>query len=107
MTDIEQLLHKSGVGYGQSLRESLPRLDRYLAFLPGTRVLDADRGPGRVKKLDLLLDKVTVDFDRGAELELRPVFEADDFGDRLTPELRAQEERQRAEIAGRTGGGRP
>jgi transcription elongation factor GreA len=66
--DIEQLLHKSGVGYGQSLKESLPRLDRYLAFLPGTRVLDADRGPGRVRKLDLLLDKVTVDFDRGAEL---------------------------------------
>ena len=66
--DIEQLLHKSGLGYGQSLKESLPRLDRYLAFLPGTRVLDVDRGPGRVKKLDLLLDKVTVDFDRGAEL---------------------------------------
>jgi|WetSurMetagenome_2_1015567.scaffolds.fasta_scaffold36383_2 transcription elongation factor GreA len=66
--DIEQLLHKSGVGYGQPLRESLPKLDRYLAFLPGTRVLDIDRGPGRVKKLDLLLDKVTVDFDRGAEL---------------------------------------
>ena len=66
--DIEQLLHKSGLGYGQSLRESLPKLDRYLAFLPGTRVLDIDRGPGRVKKLDLLLDKVTVDFDRGAEL---------------------------------------
>ncbi|MBN2464124.1 GreA/GreB family elongation factor [candidate division WOR-3 bacterium] len=66
--DIEHLLHKSGVGYGQSLRESLPKLDRYLAFLPGTRVLDVDRGPGRVKKLDLLLDKVTVDFDRGAEL---------------------------------------
>jgi len=66
--DIEQLLHKSGLGYGQSLKESLPKLDRYLAFLPGTRVLDVDRGPGRVKKLDLLLDKITVDFDRGAEL---------------------------------------
>jgi transcription elongation factor GreA len=66
--DIEQLLHKSGLGYGQSVKESLPKLDRYLAFLPGTRVLDVDRGPGRVKKLDLLLDKVTVDFDRGAEL---------------------------------------
>jgi transcription elongation factor GreA len=68
VADIEQLLHKSGLGYGQSLKESLPRLDRYLAFLPGTRVLDVDRGPGRVKKLDLLLDKVTIDFDRGAEL---------------------------------------
>ena len=66
--DIEQLLHKSGLGYGQSLKESLPKLDRYLAFLPGTRVLDSERGPGRVKKLDLLLDKITVDFDRGAEL---------------------------------------
>ncbi|MEO7272817.1 MAG: YciI family protein [Vicinamibacterales bacterium] len=33
----------------------------------------------------------------GAELEIRQVFEADDFGEALTPELRAQEERIRAE----------
>ena len=32
-------------------------------------------------------------FDGGAEIELRPVFEADDFGDALTPELREQEAR--------------
>ncbi len=32
-------------------------------------------------------------------LEIRPVFEADDFGAEYTPELRAQEERQRAQIA--------
>lgn len=32
------------------------------------------------------------------ELELRPVFEADDFGAELTPELRAKEEALRAEI---------
>jgi hypothetical protein len=31
------------------------------------------------------------------ELELRQVFEADDFGDEFTPELREQEERLRAE----------
>jgi hypothetical protein len=31
-------------------------------------------------------------------LEIRPVFEADDFGEEYTPELRAQEERLRAEI---------
>jgi len=31
-------------------------------------------------------------------LELRQVFEADDFGDELTPELREQEERLRSEI---------
>jgi transcription elongation GreA/GreB family factor len=66
--ELEALLHKSGVGYGQSLKEALPRLDRYLAFAPGSCVYDADRGPGRVKKLDLLLDRVTVDFDMGAEL---------------------------------------
>lgn len=32
------------------------------------------------------------------ELEIRPIFEADDFGAEYTPELRAQEERQRAQI---------
>jgi hypothetical protein len=36
-----------------------------------------------------------------AELEIRPVFEADDFGKEFTPELRAQEERLRAEVARR------
>ena len=33
-----------------------------------------------------------------AELEIRPVFEAEDFGKEFTPELRAQEERLRAEL---------
>lgn len=37
-----------------------------------------------------------------AELEIRPVFEADDFGEALTPELRAQEDRQRAKLEERT-----
>ena len=36
-----------------------------------------------------------------SELELRPVFEAEDFGAEYTPELREQEERLRAEIASR------
>ena len=34
-----------------------------------------------------------------SEIELRQVFEADDFGDALTPELRASEERLRAQAA--------
>jgi hypothetical protein len=34
-----------------------------------------------------------------SELEIRQVFEADDFGDAFTPELREQEERQRAEAS--------
>ena len=33
------------------------------------------------------------------EVEIRPVFEAEDFGEEFTPELREQEERLRAEIA--------
>ncbi|HEY2941483.1 MAG TPA: YciI family protein [Vicinamibacteria bacterium] len=33
-----------------------------------------------------------------AVLEIRPVFEAEDFGKEFTPELRAQEERLRGEI---------
>jgi len=39
--------------------------------------------------------------DPESEIEIRQVFEADDFGDQFTPEARAQEERMRAEIAGR------
>ena len=38
-----------------------------------------------------------------SEIEIRPVFEAEDFGAIMTPELRAQEERQRAELAARKG----
>ena len=36
-----------------------------------------------------------------SDLEIRPVFEAEDFGAEFTPELREQEERLRAEIASR------
>jgi len=32
------------------------------------------------------------------EMDIRPVFEADDFGEELTPELRAREEELRAEL---------
>ena len=43
-------------------------------------------------------------FDGGEEVEIRPVFEADDFGAEFTPELREQEERQRAAIEERAKG---
>ena len=33
-----------------------------------------------------------------SDLEIRPVFEAEDFGEEFTPELREQEERLRAEM---------
>jgi hypothetical protein len=38
-----------------------------------------------------------------SEIELRQVFEVEDFGTELTPELREQEERLRAEVAKRQG----
>ena len=37
-------------------------------------------------------------FDAGAEIEIRQVFEAEDFGEEYTPELREQEDRMRTEI---------
>lgn len=42
-------------------------------------------------------------FDGGTEIELRPIFEMEDFGEALTPELREQEARLRAESAKRAG----
>jgi len=36
-----------------------------------------------------------------SDIEIRQVFEAEDFGEEFTPELRAQEERLRAELASR------
>ena len=39
-------------------------------------------------------------FDGGTEIEIRPVFEMEDFGDAMTPELREQEERLRAQTEG-------
>jgi len=41
----------------------------------------------------------------GGELELRPVFEADDFGAEFTPELRAQEDAQRERLRPHTANG--
>jgi hypothetical protein len=40
-------------------------------------------------------------FGGGTEVEIRQVFESEDLGVALTPELRAQEDRLRAEIAAR------
>lgn len=41
-------------------------------------------------------------FDGGAEIELRPVLEAEDFGASLTPELRESDQRMRAQVAANT-----
>ena len=59
------------------------------------RILDlAGEVHGRGARVGAALPRS--DARRGAEIELRPVFEAEDFGKEFTPELRAQEERLRA-----------
>ena len=40
-------------------------------------------------------------FDGGTEVEIRPIFEAEDFGENLTPALKQQEERLRGQVSGR------
>jgi hypothetical protein len=50
------------------------------------------------KSLDEAIDWMKrAPFGGGAEIEIRQVFAADDFGEALTPELREQEERLRAQ----------
>ena len=53
----------------------------------------------QVKSMDEAVEYLKrAPFDGGTEVEIRQVFEADDFGKEFTPELRAQEERLRARI---------
>jgi len=53
----------------------------------------------QVKSMDEAMEWLKrAPFDGGTEIEIRPVFDADDFGKEFTPELRAQEERLRAQI---------
>jgi len=52
----------------------------------------------QVKSLDEAIEWIKrAPFDGGVEIQLRPIFEAEDFGKELTPELRAKEEKLRAE----------
>jgi hypothetical protein len=60
-----------------------------------TKELIAGYWVWKVKSMDEALDWAKrAPFQEG-DLELRPVFELDEFGAELTPELRKQEERQR------------
>ena len=54
----------------------------------------------QVKSLDEAIEWLKrAPFGGDTEIEIRQVFEADDFGDAFTPELREQEERLRAQAA--------
>jgi hypothetical protein len=52
----------------------------------------------KVKSMDEAVEWIRRAPFREGEVELRPIFEDDDFGEELTPELRAQDARMRAEI---------
>jgi len=53
----------------------------------------------QVKSLDEAIEWLKKAPFEGTEVEIRQVFEAADFGDEFTPELREQEERLRAQVA--------
>jgi hypothetical protein len=53
----------------------------------------------RVKSLEEAIEWLQRAPFQGTEVEIRPVFEAEDFGAEFTPELREAEERLRAQVA--------
>jgi len=66
---------------------------------PNTNELIAGFWLWRVKSMQEAIDWLKRSpFGPGAEIEVRPLFETEDFGENLTPELRDQEERLRTAV---------
>ena len=99
-------------------RQGVPQryLEQVMQQLVRAGILKGVRGPrggyrlarerrrisvGDVVRIAMSFDDNEEAFDGGTELEIRPVFEAEDFGAEFTPELREQEERMRAQVAGK------
>lgn len=97
----------AGEGLHPSSRGARVRFDgRQRTVIDGpfgeTRELVAGFWLWQVRNLDEAIEWIKrAPFDGGAEIELRPVFEADDFGDALTPELREQEARLAVDLHSR------
>jgi hypothetical protein len=64
-----------------------------------TKELVAGYWMWQCKSLDEAIDWLKRAPFQDTEVEIRQVFEAEDFGDNLTPEVREQEERLRAQLA--------
>ena len=105
MTDFNEELVKAGVmlaGEGlhpssKGARVAFSGTERKVIDGPfaETKELVAGYWVWQVKSLDEAVEWLKrAPFQEG-EVEIRPVFEADDFGDELTPELREKEERLR------------
>jgi hypothetical protein len=64
-----------------------------------TKELIAGYGIWQVRSIDEAVEWVKrAPFDGGTEVEIRPVYEANDFGENLTPELRERGQRLREQI---------
>ena len=64
-----------------------------------TKELIAGYGIWQVRSIDEAVEWLKrAPFDGGTEVEIRPVYEANDFGENLTPELRERGQRLRGQI---------
>ena len=112
MTDFNEKLVKAGMMLaGEGLQPS-SKGARVRFSKDGTRVIDGPFAETKelvagfwlweAKALEEAVDWVKrAPFGPGAEIEVRQVFEADDFGAELTPELREREERLREQVEAR------
>ena len=107
MTDFNEELVKAGVmlaGEGlhpssKGARVAFSGTERKVIDGPfaETKELVAGYWVWQVKSLDEAVEWLKRAPFQDGEVEIRPVFEADDFGDALTPELREREARLRAQ----------
>jgi len=108
MTDYNEQLVKAGImemgeglkptSAGKRVKFSGPQRVVTDGPFAETKELIAGFWMWRVKSMDEAVEWLKkAPFDGGTEIELRPVFEAEDFGAELTPELREREERLRAQ----------
>jgi hypothetical protein len=115
MTSFNEELVKAGVmlaGDGlhpssKGVRVAFSGSDRKVINGPfaETKELLAGYWVWEVKSMDEAIEWVkripNPDEGNEAEVEIRPVFEADDFGEELTPELRERDQRMREQVEGR------
>jgi hypothetical protein len=70
-----------------------------------TKELIAGYWVWQVKSMDEAVEWLKrAPFDGGTEVEIRPVFELDEFGENLTPEERERQDRLQAQMAQQAGG---
>jgi len=112
MTDYNEQLVKAGImQMGEGLKPSsagkrvkFSGQNRVVTDGPfaETKELIAGFWIWRVSSMDEAVEWLKkAPFDGGTEIEIRPVFEPEDFGKELTPELRAREEQLRAQASRR------